>query len=166
MSGELSMKHLAKVLTGDENQVIYMKEHDGKYCLIDITLLIAGKNRRYTAEQLRILRQQYPEVDDNIVHCKFAGRRQVDTPVGDINVFVEIIMLLPGIRAEAARLFVKYYGGDEGTAAEPTMHVSMGSGLSGCILPMLKRDDNNMTDNASGRQMRKLHQTTLQPTCR
>ena len=40
-----------------------------------------------------------------------------ETPVGDIYVVVEVIMLLPGkraapVRSECARLFVRFYGGD------------------------------------------------------
>ena len=37
--------------------------------------------RRHAAEALRDLSSKYPEVDGNIVHFKFKGRGQRDTPV-------------------------------------------------------------------------------------
>jgi hypothetical protein len=37
-----------------------------------------------------------PEVEENIVHYRFEGRRQHKTPVTDITGIVELIFLLPG----------------------------------------------------------------------
>ena len=61
------------------------------------------------------------EVSNKVRHLKFPGRGQRETPVGDIYAVVELIMVLPGrraglVRSEAARLFVKCYGGDPALA--------------------------------------------------
>ena len=57
------------------------------------------------------------ELDEKIVHLKFPGRGQRDTPVADLPTIIEIIFLLPGktaarVRSEAAKLLVRYVGGD------------------------------------------------------
>ena len=71
----------------------------------------------YAGEQIRIIMDKFPDVVEKIGHLEFQGRGQRSTPVGDIYVVVELIMLLPGARAsrvrrEAASLFVRVYGGD------------------------------------------------------
>ena len=60
--------------------------------------------------------EQFPEVQQKMLNLQFPGIGQRPTPVGDIYVVVELIMLLPGkraslVRREAATLFVRVYGG-------------------------------------------------------
>ena len=79
--------------------------------------MVTGSDRNYAAQQLRFLRDRFPAVNDKIVNWEFQGERQRATPVGDIYVVVELIMLLPGkrsgqVRREAASLLVRVYGGD------------------------------------------------------
>ena len=72
------------------------------------------------------MRERYLEVNEKIINLKFPGRGQRPTPAGDIYAAVELIMLLPGrraglVRSEAARLFVRFYGGDQ-ALAEQVIH--------------------------------------------
>ena len=46
---------------------------------------------------------KYPEVDGNIVHFKFKGRGQRETPVTGARGIIEVIMLLPGQQAPRVR---------------------------------------------------------------
>ena len=60
---------------------------------------------------------KYPEVDGKIVHFKFKGRGQRETPITDARGIIEVIMLLPGqqasrVRRQAAALLCRWLGGD------------------------------------------------------
>ena len=83
---------------------------DQLFSLVDVTMLVTGKDCNYAAQQIRFLRERYLEVNEQIINLKFPGRGQRRTPAGDIYAAVELIMLLPGrraglVRSEAARLF-------------------------------------------------------------
>ena len=80
--------------------------------VVDTIAVITGKNANHSAEAMRDLGNRYPEVNGGIVHLKFPGRGQRNTPVADARGIVEVIMLLPGaqaarIRRQAAELLVR-----------------------------------------------------------
>ena len=87
------------------------------FSVADVADIVIGRNIHYSALQVRILRAKYPEVAEKIISIKFPGRGPHNTSATDLVTAVEVMMLLPGERAElvraaAARLFVRYHGGD------------------------------------------------------
>jgi len=91
--------------------------------VIDATSVITGLNARESARALRRIFEAHSEVYRELVYYKFPGRRQRNTPVADLATIVEIIFLLPGrtaahVRYEAAKLVVRYLGGDLGLVDE------------------------------------------------
>ena len=109
--------HLAKVFRVAEDKIVGLRKKDNLYSLVDVAVLVTHATNNKAGEQIRRLCQKYPEVQAKCLNFKFQGRRQRDTPVGDIYTVVELIMLLPGkraalIRGDAARIFVRYHGGD------------------------------------------------------
>jgi hypothetical protein len=90
-----------------------------KYSLADIGGALLDKDARRSAEDLRRTLQEYPDLGRNLRPCSFhfKNQRAYDVKVGDLATVVEYIMLLPGktaarTRAEAAKLLVRYLGGD------------------------------------------------------
>ena len=82
-----------------------------------MNLFAGARSIENAAQTLQRLRRDYPEVFTNCEDYKFEGRRQRTTPVGDISMVVETILLVPGkqaasVRSECAKLFVRVYGGD------------------------------------------------------
>ena len=85
--------------------------------VIDVISTITGKDARHSAQEARSLCSQYPEVDQMLVHFRFPGRGQRETPVVDVRGIVEVTMLLPGkhaaqVRRQTAELLGRYLGGD------------------------------------------------------
>jgi hypothetical protein len=85
--------------------------------VIDVSMAINGKDAHTSARDFQRICEQYPEVARKVNHFKFRGRGQRDTPIASLATMVEIIMLLPGstaatVRVEAAKLLVRYLGGD------------------------------------------------------
>ena len=110
----------------DTNAVKQVREKDQLFSLVDVTMLVTGKDCNYAAQHIRFLRERYNELHEKIINFKFPGPGQHDTPAGDIYVVVELIMLLPGrraglVRGEAARLFATFYG-DDLSLAEQFVH--------------------------------------------
>lgn len=90
------------------------------YSLADVGRALLGKPVNEAGEDLRRVISKFPDLQARCLMVKFtATRRQpVDVKVGDLPLVVEYIMLLPGktaarIRAEAAKLLVRFLGGDE-----------------------------------------------------
>ena len=95
--------------------------------MYDVMDVITGCAQNAQRDRKRLL-DAFPEVTANcsnfnsevcqkLTHFKFPGRGQRDTPVADLPTIIEIIFLLPGktaarIRSEAAKLLVRYVGGD------------------------------------------------------
>jgi hypothetical protein len=85
--------------------------------VIDVAILVTGKDARKTAQDIGYVKERYPEVAQNLGLFKFPGRRQRETPVANIRGAVELVLLLPGhyaarIRHQAASLLVRFLGGD------------------------------------------------------
>ena len=93
---------------------------DRRVALIDVAKLFMGLNNNYAAEVIRNLSARCPEVNEKLVNLKkhrFEGPGQKPTQVAPIAVAIEVAFLLPGRRAaqlrmQAARLLVRYLGGD------------------------------------------------------
>jgi hypothetical protein len=123
------ISELACLFEVEAARIEKVRKQGALYSLIDIAMLVTQKSKRYTGEIIREVVAKYPEVDGKIVHLKFTGvgRGQKNTPVGDIYTVTELIMLLPGkkaalVRSKAARLFVRYYGGDYSLVDEVIQH--------------------------------------------
>ena len=85
--------------------------------VIDVAILVTGKDARKTAQDIGYVKERFPEVAQNLGLYKFPGRRQRDTPVANIREVIELVLLLPGrhaarVRWEAASLITRYVGGD------------------------------------------------------
>ena len=108
---------LAEAFGVDPDTVHRIRRRDALFSLIDIAMMVTGNDRDYAGQQIRFVQNKYHEVRDKLSNLKFPGRGQRETPVGDIYVVAEFVMLLPGkraalVRSEAARLFVQFHGGD------------------------------------------------------
>ena len=58
-------------------------ENPPRISVIDVAALVTGKTARHAAEAIHHVCQNFPTVDDRIIHCKFPGERQRQTPVTD-----------------------------------------------------------------------------------
>ena len=110
-------QQLATLVGREVKQVRKTDETPPRISVIDTICVITGKDGRHAAEALRDLISRYPEVDGNIVHFKFKGRGQRETPVTDARGIIEVVMLLSGrqaahVRRQAAELLTRYLGGD------------------------------------------------------
>lgn len=88
---------------------------DGRVSVYDaITFITGDRNPRKTWERLG---EQYSEVVAKCYNFKFPGRGQRNTPVADLQVFLEILVVLPGrlaarVREEAVRTLIRAMNGD------------------------------------------------------
>jgi hypothetical protein len=86
--------------------------------LVDVGVVLTGKDARHTCRDVQSVLQKYPEVAQKVDHFHFGGQGQRNTPVPkDLAALIEIIFLLPGraaaqVRRAAAQVFVRYLGGD------------------------------------------------------
>ena len=99
-----------------QQEVVKIRRGDGGllFSLVDVASLVTGRGTDYAGKQLRRIFINHVDLRTRCPNASFGHR---PTPMGDIRTVVEVIMLLPGeraglIRADAARLFVNYYGGD------------------------------------------------------
>ena len=111
-------RELAKLLGKDVNSISRIRTTDDwEISVIDVTMAITGKNAQAAAKDVSSMSEKYPEVCQKLIHFRFRGPGQRDTPVAALAVMVEILMLLPGstaaaVRVEASKLLVRYLGGD------------------------------------------------------
>lgn len=88
---------------------------DGRVSVYDaITFATGQKNPRDVWDRLQ---KGHPEVVGKCDNFKFPGRGQRDTPVADLQVFLEILVILPGrlaarVREEAVRTLIRAMDGD------------------------------------------------------
>ena len=93
-------------------------ERPPRLSVIDVSILVTGKDARKTAQDIGYVKERFPEVAQNLGLYKFQGRRQRETPVANIRGAIELVFLLPGrhaarVRREAASLLARYLGGDQ-----------------------------------------------------
>ena len=72
---------LSTLLGREVKQLRKTNDRPPRVSVIDTICAITDKDGRHAAEALRDLSSKYPEVDGNIVHFKFKGRGQRETPV-------------------------------------------------------------------------------------
>ena len=94
-----------------------LTKYNGTHLIIDVARAITGHSADYSAQAVRNVCDQYPEVSEKITDLKFKGRGQRLTPVTDVHGIIEFVMLLPGkhaanVRRQAAELLVRYLSGD------------------------------------------------------
>ena len=103
---------------GTVRQIRKTSEDPPRVSIFDVIQVVAKvQNPRKTWETLK---SNYPEVVSsgyNFTDFQFPGQGQRSTPVCEIRMAVEIVMLLPGrasaaVRAKAADCLVRYVGGD------------------------------------------------------
>jgi very-short-patch-repair endonuclease len=89
------------------------------YSLIDIAMLVTGKDQNLAGAQIRAIFKHHPEVQNpdlhaNILHGQFPGPKEKITPMADVCTLVQIILRLPkadtGKCIEGACLFGKLVG--------------------------------------------------------
>jgi len=90
---------------------------DRRVALIDVAKLFMGVNNNEAANAARRVLDAFPAVTSKCFICTFEGARQRPIHVAPIAVAIEFAFLLPGRRAaqlrmQAARLLVRYLGGD------------------------------------------------------
>ena len=90
---------------------------DQMVALIDVAMLFMGVNNNEAANAARRVLDAFPAVTTKCFICQFEGARQRPIHVAPIAVAIEFAFLLPGRRAaqlrmQAARLLVRYLGGD------------------------------------------------------
>ncbi len=113
---------------GTVRQIRKTSEDPPRVSIFDVIQVVAKvQNPRKTWETLK---SNYPEVVSfgyNFTDFQFAGQGQRATPVCEIRMAVEIVMLLPGrasasVRAKAADCLVRYVGGDLTMVQEVAAH--------------------------------------------
>ena len=74
---------LAALLGREAMQIRKTNDTPPWVSVIDVTVMITGKDAKTVARDLGALKDRYPEVSQNLRDLKFPGRRQRDTPVTD-----------------------------------------------------------------------------------
>ena len=85
--------------------------------LIDIVIIFTGLNNNQAGKAVRRLLEQFPDFQSNRLKFKFPGRGRQTVEVAPLAEALEFAFLLPGrtaskVRKEAAKLLVRYIGGD------------------------------------------------------
>ena len=85
---------------------------------VDVVQVITGMAKNNAGNYFERMKTTHPEVSTNCRNYRFPGRGQRLTPVmADTRSIVELILALPGrhaarVRRQAAKLLVRYLGGD------------------------------------------------------
>jgi hypothetical protein len=108
---------LAELLGHEVNLKSLRTSPDKLVALIDITVLFTGLSANNAGEVVRKLLPEHPEVQGRTVKLKFPGRGQRPIDVLPIEDAISFAFLLPGkaaaqMRFQAAKLLVRYIGGD------------------------------------------------------
>jgi len=91
---------------------------DGRYSLADIGAVMTGADANHASRDVLEVTRRFPEVTQHLGDYNFPGRgRRTATKLGTLATVLEYIMLMPGkmaarVRVEAARILVRYLGGD------------------------------------------------------
>jgi hypothetical protein len=85
--------------------------------LIDVAILFTGLDNNKAGLAVRRLLAQFPDFQSNRLKFKFPGRGRQTVEVAPLAEAIEFAFLLPGraasrVRKEAAKLLVRYLGGD------------------------------------------------------
>jgi len=86
--------------------------------VVPVFMALSGKDRNASAKDLRTICENYPSVNQNLIHIqKFYQGASQETCVASLPLLVELIMLHPSrkaalVRQKCAEVFVRYLGGD------------------------------------------------------
>ena len=85
--------------------------------LIDVAIIFTGLDNKHAAQAVRRLLDQFPDIASTRSKFKFPGRGRQTVDVAPLAEALEFAFLLPGraaskVRKEAAKLLVRYIGGD------------------------------------------------------
>ena len=61
---------LARAFGVDAKAVKGVRTQDQLFSLVDVTMLVTGKDCNYAAQQIRFLRERHPEVNEKIINLK------------------------------------------------------------------------------------------------
>ena len=108
---------LSKLLGRKVKQVRKTDEVPPRISVIDVAVVITGKDANHAAQDVGYVKDRHPEVTQILGDFKFCGQGQKKTPVTDLRGAVELTFLLPGrhaarVRRQAAELLCRYLGGD------------------------------------------------------
>jgi hypothetical protein len=98
------------------HKIRYTREQPVRVSVFDIIRTVTGTtNPHMTLARIQV---QHAEVLSDFEHHQFAGSGERPTPVCTVNEVIELINLLPGVRAArfrqaGAKVLVRYLGGDE-----------------------------------------------------
>ena len=111
------MMSLSSLTDGTVRQVRKTCEDPPRLSVIDVIGVITGHTPTVCSHTLQNVLQNFPEVRPSISNFKFPGRGQRDTSITDAQGIVEVVMVLKGktaasVRKDAARVLVRYLGGD------------------------------------------------------
>lgn len=84
---------------------------------VDVIKVVTGKDKRYSAEQLRIVIKDGFFSDEKVVQKKLPGKGNSRSSTVSFQDAIELIFVLPGktaktFRRKAAEIITRYYGGD------------------------------------------------------
>ena len=110
-------EQLSKLLGRKVKQVRKTDEVPPRISVIDVVVVITGKDANHAAQDVGYVKDRHPEVTQILGDFKFRGQGQKKTPVTDLRGAVELTFLLPGrhaarVRRQAAELLCRYLGGD------------------------------------------------------
>lgn len=110
---------LAELMQKEPEELPIVKYHDGLFDPVDVLMMVSGKNRNHSAEELRNICEKYVDVNDKIVNVDvFRGRgMRPDSKGADLPTILEIVVLSPSraaarIRRGIVEVFCRVYGGD------------------------------------------------------
>jgi hypothetical protein len=115
---------LSIILERPEEEVSLIKHKNGFYDPIDGLMIMSDKNRNDAGKDLRIICEQYADVQQKLLNIQFDGQgSRSDSRGCDLPTLVEIMMLSPSKKAAAIRRLAavtlcRVLGGDVGLAKQ------------------------------------------------
>ena len=108
---------LSSLTDGTVRQIKKTCEDPPRLSVINVIGAVTGHTLTVCSHTLQNLLQKFPEVRPNTSNFKFPGRGQRDTIVTDAHGIIEVVMVLKrkttaSVKKNAARVLVRYFGGD------------------------------------------------------
>jgi hypothetical protein len=117
------LESLAELADADVSHIRKTNETPPRVSIYDVLQCVFGTPASKASRVFNRLQETFDAVHPLWVNWKFPGARQRETPVTDAEGIVQIIMLLPcrtaaPVRAKAAKVLVRYLGGDPSLVPE------------------------------------------------
>ena len=128
------MASMAQLDEDSVQQIRKTAEDPPRVAVYDVLQVVTGCNANNCSNVFSRVSEAFPEVLTRCSNFKFSGRGQRETPVADARAIVDIIMVLPGraaaqVRNEAAKVLVRYLGGDVSLVREIMANRQLQAGL-------------------------------------